>query len=67
MPKTKVSHNLPSWFEEKGYQLSNDHIIYYREFPYRVEVAHWNWTPSLTSVIEAVKEFEKCQQVFKYH
>ena len=68
MPKTKVSHNLPTWFED--YSLSypswsdEDAVLRYSKYPDNsIEVAHWNWIPSLTSVVEAVKEFEEKKYV----
>ena len=72
MPKTKPSHNLPTWFEEKGYWLSDSEeefiprpTILYREEGHRssIEIARWYWTPSMTSVIEAVKEFENDRRI----
>lgn len=73
---TKLTYNLPTWFEEKGYWLSISNrysifpaiqstILYHKDkipFGYLTdsqEVASWNWIPSMTSVIEAIGEFEK--------
>ena len=63
MPKTEFFHNLPTWFEDQGYYMSGN-ILYYNSRLTKglinpQVVAQWGWIPSLTSVIETVREFER--------